>query len=424
MQGILVICPTHRDHRELARLGPPQGTRFLFHDYASLAIEDLVAAEPPPETAVGDPLIEIERIVDRFGRKNLAGVFSTDDYPGSAIASAVAARLSLVAPDPAVNLLCQHKHESRRLQQAIAPGAVPEFALIDVHADGSPPLDYPMFVKPVKSFFSVGARLVTCAGELDQEKRRWADALSFFQPFERLLEHYAQARIGSGRLIAETPLEGRQSTLEGFIRNGKFHLVGIVDSIMYPGTLAFARFEYPSSLPGNVQDAMTDVAQAVMTGIGYDNGFFNMEFAYDAASDALRIVEINPRLASQFADLYEKVDGTNSYELLLDLALGRLPSLRQGKGDFRMAASCVLRRFDNATVQKAPSQAEISRVMESNPDARIEVLVTPGRRLSEELQDGMSYRYAIVNIGGHDRPDILKRLDRIANQLRFRFEPV
>lgn len=424
MQGILVICPTHRDHRELARLGPPEGTRFLFHDYASLAIEELVAAEPPPATAIGDPVLEIELIVDRFRGENLAGVVSTDDYPGSALASAVAARLGLAAPDTAVNLLCQHKHRSRRLQQAIAPRAVPGFALVDVHSKGPAPLGYPMFVKPVKSFFSVGARLVTCADELDQEKRRWADAPSFFQPFERLLEHYTGARIGSERLIAEAPLRGSQSTLEGFVCEGKFHLVGIVDSIMYPGTHAFARFEYPSSLPGDAQDAMADVAQTIMAGIGYDNGFFNIEFAYDAASDALQIVEINPRMASQFADLYEKVDGASSYELLIDLALGRSPSIRAGKGRFRMAASCVLRRFDNATVLKAPSQAQVSRVTKSNPDARVEVLVTPGRRLSQELQDGMSYRYAIVNLGGDDQQGFLKRLDDIVAELPFEFAPV
>ena len=40
---------------------------------------------------------------------------------------------------------------------------------------------------------------------------------------------------------------------------------------------------------------------------------FNIEMMYDAATDRIGIIEINPRMASQFADLYEKVDGTNSY---------------------------------------------------------------------------------------------------------------
>ena len=31
---VLVVCPTHRDHRELARLPSAGGLRLCFHDYA------------------------------------------------------------------------------------------------------------------------------------------------------------------------------------------------------------------------------------------------------------------------------------------------------------------------------------------------------------------------------------------------------
>ena len=59
-----------------------------------------------------------------------------------------------------------------------------------------------------------------------------------------------------------------------------------------------------------------------MEGLGFDNGLFNIEMTYDAAADRIAIIEINPRMASQFADLYEKVDGTSSYRVLLDIARG------------------------------------------------------------------------------------------------------
>ena len=56
---ILVLCPTHRDRRELARLPGPDEHVFLFHDYASIELEELVMADAPPNIAVGDPLAEI-----------------------------------------------------------------------------------------------------------------------------------------------------------------------------------------------------------------------------------------------------------------------------------------------------------------------------------------------------------------------------
>ena len=39
---VLVVSATHRDHRELKRLNPP-GIDFLFHDYASTSLEELIS---------------------------------------------------------------------------------------------------------------------------------------------------------------------------------------------------------------------------------------------------------------------------------------------------------------------------------------------------------------------------------------------
>ena len=95
---------------------------------------------------------------------------------------------------------------------------------------------------------------------------------------------------------------------------------------MFPGTLAFARFDYPSALPQSVQARMAEIATTVMEGLGFDNGLFNIEMMYDRETGRVAIIEINPRMASQFADLYEKVDGTNSYEVLLAVGQGRAPA--------------------------------------------------------------------------------------------------
>jgi hypothetical protein len=54
---------------------------------------------------------------------------------------------------------------------------------------------------------------------------------------------------------------------------------------------------------------------------------------------------------------------------------------------------------------------------------RVEVLATQGRRLSQEMQDGESFRYGIVSIGGRDRQDILSTLDECRARLSFSFDP-
>ncbi len=158
---ILVICPTHRDHRELPRLAP-QGVKYLFHDYASISLEDLICNVAKDADFAAGPLEEMDAILAKIAGVRLAAVVSTDDYPGSALAAAIAKELGLPGPDPAVTLICQHKYLARRAQEKLVPDAVPPFTLIDVAETAPLPdgLRFPLFVKPVKSFFSIGAERV------------------------------------------------------------------------------------------------------------------------------------------------------------------------------------------------------------------------------------------------------------------------
>ena len=159
-----------------------------------------------------------------------------------------------------------------------------------------------------------------------------------------------------------------------------------------------------------------------MSAIGYDNGLFNMEFMYDPHTDSVATIEINPRMSSQFADLFEKVDGTNTYDILLDLAGGRTPHPKRRKGAYARAASCVLRIFENKTPRHLPSEKDIERAQAIAPEIRIEILAAEGRKLSQELQDGCSYRYGIINLGGRDDEDIREGIRECLACLPFVFE--
>src|SRR5215470_17087933 len=95
MANILFICPTHRDYRELERLNGRAPVNFFFHDYASTALEDLTAREPVCSPGIPDPFQEFDRVLERCRREKVHGVVSTDDYPGSTMASLIAAELRL-----------------------------------------------------------------------------------------------------------------------------------------------------------------------------------------------------------------------------------------------------------------------------------------------------------------------------------------
>jgi biotin carboxylase len=426
MSRVMVVCPTKRDLRELGTLEESGSYAFAHHIYASDELERLTATEPGAAVSINDPEDEIALLTERCVREGVEAVVSADDYPGATLASIVARRLNLPGVDPEANLLCQHKYFCRELQREAAPEAVPECRLIDVRPEVRIPagLEFPAFVKPAKSFFSVGAQRVDSVDELVRVKRQWAEAGAFFRPFDLLLQRYAGRAMGFDFLVAEGLLRGDQTTLDGYVHRGEIFLMGVADSIMFPGTIAFQRFEYPSRLPDAIQDRMFDIARRVIRRIGFDNGQFNIEFMYDRSSGDIGIIEINPRMSSQFGDLYEKVDGVNSYSVMLDLALGRKPGMKKREGRHKMAASCVLRTFENKLALELPRAEDIARVRARYPDVRVEVLATEGLKLSQQMQDGRSYRYGLINIGGEDRGDILNILDECMKMLTFSLAPV
>ena len=93
-------------------------------------------------------------------------------------------------------------------------------------------------------------------------------------------------------------------------------------------------------------------------------------------------------------------------------------------GPHRFAASCVLRTFEDWIVAALPSDAELGRFGQLEPDIRIELHAALGRKLSDDLQDGHSFRYGIINLGGRDRADVLAKFEACRANLGVSFVPV
>src|SRR4029079_17379883 len=127
-------------------------------------------------------------------------------------------------------------------------------------------------------------------------------------------------------------LRGRQVTANGFARDGRVTMLGTVDSIMYPGSDQFQRFQYPSSLPRVELARVNEVVRKVIEGVGFTHGMFNAELRIDPASGVPRLSEINPRVAGQFYDLFERVNGYSLFDAMLELAVGDAPSIRRACG--------------------------------------------------------------------------------------------
>ena len=418
MKHILVLFPKDWDRDELDQ--PRYRTRYLYF-YEGF---DLFKFPENARLLTFNVRRYVDKLVAKY-RGHIDGVISNNEHFGTLIAAAVAQRLSLPGTDPAVIIAAQHKYYARCLQQKLVADATPRFSVFPykVESPAAVGLPFPLYVKPVKATFSVLARRVDSFAQLQSHLRFNAlETLILHKlvtPFNDLMARFTPFTIDAHHLIAEEIMSGVQVNVDGFMHNGKMTILGIVDEVMYPGTQAFMRFEYPSRLPAAVLERMRALAERLFTGIDYGYGFFNVELIYQPETGRIQVIEINPRMASQIVNLYRRVDGYDPYEVLIDLALGVAPRVTAGEGVFGAAASFVFRRFDGREVTRVPGQAQIESVHHRYPDARLMLYLKRGAGLAREMKWLGSYRYAVLNLGGASTEDLHRRYDEIRRELSF-----
>jgi hypothetical protein len=426
-QRILVLCPTARDRMHFSR---PEIRQAYDLEYRG-------TDEETHEAGFDGLRYLSETIRDVRGRRGqYRAVVGIDDFPASLMAALVAEALGFGSPSFESLFLCQHKYYSRLRQRDAVPEATPRFHVLDLSREPAPsdiPLPLPVFVKPVKSYLSILARRIDTFDDLartaEEARLRLAPIAGMFDVLVDVspLDSWFRT-VPASALLVEELLSGHQVTLDGYAWGGQVVPLGVVDSFFFPSSLSFERFEYPSLLPAGVQERMAQIAERCVRAIGLDRTFFNIEFFYREEDDAIHLIEINGRMSSQFAPLYRAVDGIDMYAMQLDMALGKAPAGSEiwapGRPRGMVAASFVLRTFQNGVVRQVPSAENLKRLLARFPEAFVEILVKEGEKLSDELQDDESYRYALVDLCAEDRRELFKTFDEAKSLLAFAFDPI
>ena len=354
----------------------------------------------------------------RGARRGWAGVVSNHEQFGALAAALVAERLRLPGNPPEAVLACQHKLHARRVLQQVAPEANVAFAPLGAaYGDDIPDgIAYPAYAKPVKAAFSVLAREVGSRAELQAHTRfsaweRWV-VRHLVEPFERVCRARLPAAGTAHRLLLEQPVPAStpQYNLDGWVFDGRVHLLGVVDAVMYPGTQAFMRWELPSRLPAAVQQRALDVARRFLGAVGFRHGFFNMEFFHDPATGRLAVIEFNPRMAAQFSDLYLRVLGVDPHAMAVALAVGDDPAaLPRSAPTAGAAASFVYRAFAADGVPPMPSPRAAAAWQRDFADGLLFTFPKRGHALARDFKWLGSHRYGIVHLGARDAHALRER---------------
>ena len=358
------------------------------------------------------------------------GIFTFWDFPCTTMLPVLCENFDVPGPSLEAVLACEHKYWSRLTQQRVIPTMIPRFQAFDPFDDDAfekLELVTPFWIKPIKSFRSFLAYRINGPREFEAAMEEVRASIGYMtEPFQRLMERYEmpdEFTHMTETMIAEGTIGGAQATLEAYVYNGEVIGYGVVDSVREGDRSSFARYEYPSTLPLEVNHRMIDSARRAMSEIGFNNGCFNAEFFYDATADAVYLLEINPRLSQSHADIFEKIHGVSHLSVGLQVALGLKPKPLEKKGAFNVAGNFMLRAFSDGVVRSIPSEEQIQDVKARFPGTEIQLKVKPGVTLSEmKGQDSYSYEVATAFIGGRDQQDLVEKYDAVLKSLPFKIE--
>lgn len=352
------------------------------------------------------------------------------DFPAQTMVPLLAKERDLPACDLLDVEKCEHKYWARVLQKESVPEATPDFAAVDPFAADQelPDLEFPFWLKPIKSFSSYLAFKIESEDDFDEALARMRESIDrVATPYNELLEHLTLpdeiARVDGCWCLAEQVISGEQCTVEGYCYEGRVYIHGIIDSVNEKGSSSFARYQYPSHLPQDVQERLRELSTRLIEDLGYMNAAFNIEYFYEPKTGELKILEVNPRISQSHSELFRLVDGLSNEAIPVSLALGRNPDFPHRQGTRKLAAKFYLRAHEDAYVRKAPDEQNIREIESRYDDVATKILAEADSHLSDqELTDSYSYELAQLFIGADSEEELLETYRDAAGKLNFELD--
>lgn len=275
-----------------------------------------------------DPLAYLDRARAEARNGPVDAVVSTHDL-GDYLAALLARELGLPGPLPEAVFLGLHKYYGRRAErQAGFPSLRCE--AIDLEEPCPQAFGYPCFLKaPFLKLGLLGFRLdnpedlARAWGIARRELPAWSR--QYLPLFGTTVDLRRYPLAGREIMLLEEFRDGPQVTVEGWVKDGRFHLWAITDTNVFAGSRAIDNFSLPSRLPAAAQASLAHAAERAVRAIGFDGGFANVELWW-RDGEAIPI-EVNGRAAASFSILYQRCLRVSHWAAIVEVAAGGTPSV-------------------------------------------------------------------------------------------------
>ncbi|MFW6283761.1 MAG: ATP-grasp domain-containing protein [Desulfosalsimonas sp.] len=371
----------------------------------------------------------LEQTVERI-RNNpdmYDGIVGTHD--SSAVIAAVIAQETghRFAPVNAV-INTQNKYLCRRIQRDVIAEYTPAYALALDYLRNPSRLSFPFFIKPARANISFGSHRVEQAGELEYYMARESiDIARFNQYYLNALAidpayHNALNVATCNDFLCEELISGTQVTMDGYMFEGEVVFFGITRAVYHPETNSFFYHAFPHRFNPHLQNKIEAALKKLIPALGIDNSFFNVELRADEEKQKFAIIEVNSRIAFQFAKTIESVTGTDPLHMLCDVAVGKKPGpAADGKKAHRLCYNFELHLFHDAQILQTPTQSAFEEIRMKYPEVHVRNLIHENARLSDFKHNPESYRYAVLDVPGDSHEQIMEKYHHVVSMLGYRF---
>ena len=312
MKSPRVLFPntTATTQKQLKRMYPEISVHTSPHYYS------YVGTQPNEPAALASYIDDLSQTTER---EQIKAIVPNNDV--STLVSAVLnQRSGLLGPSEESILLTNNKYLMR---QDLGETA------ISVTRDSIPEITEPMFLKAPYSAFGLFAQKISSTEELAlYVQANWDDLVARNKNlFSIILKHFSiidDYPEAIEHMFYLEPLRESlpQLTVEGLVQNGEVSVLAVVDSNMTSESGIFASFTTPSQVRSEVQNALEKRLTEVVLKLGLDNTVFNVEF-WCRDDDTVDLIEINPRISTSFARLYQAAYGLDVRGLAVLVALGK-----------------------------------------------------------------------------------------------------
>jgi hypothetical protein len=326
---------------------------------------------------------------------------------------------------------CQNKYLSRRIQSRLVPEHTPTFCLALDYLRDPDQLMTPFFIKPVRANISFGSHRIESPEELEYYigmesqdiafyNTYYLEALSFSSKY-----HHALNLATCNSFLCEDLITGEQVTVDGFAFQGDIHLFGFTKAIYYPKTNCFSHHVFPFPLSAELDTKIRRALDILIPALELDNSFFNVELRVDESAKSFSIIEVNSRIAFQFAKTIQTVTGLDPLKMLCEVAVGRKPDLNaHGQEGPRYCYNFELHAFSDARVLHTPTQSAYEELKLKFPQVTVRNLIQENALLSEFKHNPESFRYCILDIPGDSEEEIMSAYHEVTAILNYAFETV